>query len=382
MTCRPALSLSRQCPDAAGHDALMQWLANRADRAETDPAGLAPEIDAIRQAGLLAACLPETEGGEGLGLGAETAHDTCTLLRQLGRANLSVARLFEGHMNAVKLLHLYGGPDVWEHVAQAVGNGALLGVWGADGPHPLRGFGAGGRLRLEGEKIFASGLGLVHFAVVTLRDGNDDDGPSRLALVDVSDGARQDLSAWKASGMRATASGRFDFTGQEIDPGHLVGQPGDYMREPHFEGGIWRYCAAHLGGAEALVDLWRAALTSRGRLDNPMQLARYARAVALCHAMASLLRDTAQTVEAAAAKPQDMIDEAVAGALLARQFVEESCVQILQLAEKSLGTAAYVTGTPIDRTRRDLSMFLRQAAPDAKLLKAARLLTGAQGAPW
>ncbi|MFT8776640.1 MAG: hypothetical protein ABF893_08290 [Gluconacetobacter liquefaciens] len=382
MTGRPALSPSLQCPAPGGHDALMRWLASRADSAETDPAGLAPEIDAIRQVGLLAACLPHSEGGEGLGLGAEAAHDTCTLLRRLGHANLSIARLFEGHMNAVKLLHLYGGPDVWERVAPAIGDGALLGVWGADGPRPLRGFGAGGRLRLEGEKIFASGLGLVHFAVVTLRDGNDDDGPSRLALVDVSDSARQDLSAWKASGMRATASGRFDFTGLEIDAGHLVGQPGDYMREPYFEGGIWRYCAAHLGGAEALVDLWRDALTCRGRLDNPMQLARYARAVALCHAMASLLRDTAQTVEAVAAKPQDMIDEAVAAALLARQFVEESCVRILQLAEKSLGTASYVTGTPIERIRRDLSMFLRQATPDAKLLKAGRLLTGAQGAPW
>lgn len=360
----------------------MQWLANRADRAETDPAGLAPEMDAIRQTGLLAACLPDAAGGQGLGLGAETACDACALLRRLGQANLSVARLFEGHMNAVKLLHLYGAADLRERVALAVGNGALLGIWGADGPRPLRGFGAGGRLRLDGEKIFASGLGLVHFAVVTLRDGNDDDGPSRLALVDVSDGARQDSSAWKASGMRATASGHFDFTGLEIDADHLIGQPGDYMREPYFEGGIWRYCAAHLGGAEALVDLWRDALTSRGRLDNPMQLARYARAVALCHAMASLLRDTAQTVEAAAAKSQDMINEAVAAALLARQFVEEGCVQILQLAEKSLGTAAYVTGTPIERIRRDLSMFLRQAAPDAKLLKAGRLLTGAQGAPW
>ncbi|MBB2178995.1 acyl-CoA dehydrogenase [Gluconacetobacter tumulicola] len=288
--------------------------------------------------------------------------------------------MFEGHMNAVKLLHLYDGPGA--RVAPAVRNGALLGVWGADGARPLRGFATGGGLRLEGEKIFASGLGLVRFAIVTLRDGIADDGPDRLALVDVSDPARQDPSAWKASGMRATVSGRFDFSGLEIDAGHIIGQPGDYVREPHFEGGIWRYCAAHLGGAEALVALWRDALATRGRLDDPMQLGRYARAVSLCRAMASLLRETARTVEAATDE-REAIDAAVAAALLARQFVEEGCVEILQLAEKSLGTAAYMTGTPIERVRRDLSIFLRQAAPDAKLLKAGRLLAGASdAAPW
>ncbi|MBB2206598.1 acyl-CoA dehydrogenase [Gluconacetobacter takamatsuzukensis] len=291
--------------------------------------------------------------------------------------------MFEGHMNAVKLLHLYGTPGLRQHVGQAVRNGALLGVWGADGTHPLRCFGVGGRLWLEGEKIFASGLGLVRLAVVTLRADDADDGLSRLALVDVSDPARQDLSSWRASGMRATASGCFAFTGLELDPGHIVGRPGDYTREPFFEGGIWRYCAAHLGGAEALVDLWRDALAARGRLDDPMQLGRYARAVGLCHAMASLLRETGHTVEAAA-EDRDSIDAAVAGALLARQFVEESCVEILQLAEKSLGTAAHISGTSIERIRRDLSMFLRQAAPDAKLLQAGRLLAGAGGGgpPW
>lgn len=376
------LALSLRCHEAGEYDALMDWLTERADMAETDPAGLAPEMDALRQAGLLTACLPGTEGGEGLGLNGETALGAFELLRRLGRANLSVARLFEGHMNAVKLLHLYDGPGLRERIAPAVRNGALLGVWGADGARPLRGLATGGRLQLEGEKIFASGLGLVRFAIVTLRDGAADDGPARLALVDVSDPERQDPSAWKGSGMRATVSGRFDFSGLEIDAGHVIGHPGDYAREPHFEGGIWRYCAAHLGGAEALVALWHGALATRGRLDDPMQLGRYARAVSLCWAMASLLRETARTVEAAMGE-RETIDEAVAAALLARQFVEESCVEILQLAEKSLGTAAYVTGTAIERVRRDLSMFLRQAAPDAKLLKAGRLLLGTGGgSPW
>ena len=61
--------------------------------------------------GLLVAALPEAAGGEGVGTSPHTARDTATLLRRLGRADLSAARLFEGHVNAVKLIALHGGDD-------------------------------------------------------------------------------------------------------------------------------------------------------------------------------------------------------------------------------------------------------------------------------
>ena len=43
-------------------------------------------------------------------------------LQQVGGANLSAGRLFEGHVNAVKLLHLHGGPT------GPVAQGALYGI--------------------------------------------------------------------------------------------------------------------------------------------------------------------------------------------------------------------------------------------------------------
>lgn len=359
---------------------LMRQLSANAGPADRGSIGLASEIGALSRAGALVACLPFTAGGEGLGLDADSVVAAFELLRDMGRANLSVARLFEGHLNAAKLLHLYGGSSVAERAFAAVRDGALLGVWAADGACPLRYGRAGRHLRLDGEKIFASGLGLVRFAVVSLRAEGTDRSCPDLAIVDVSDSARQDPSAWNATGMRATVSGRFDFTGLEIDPAALIGQPGDYEREPHYEGGTWRYCAAQLGGAEALVELWRSDLAARGRLDDSMQLARYARAVSLCRAMAHLVRETGMTVETSATGGAARIDAAVADALLTQQFVEESCVEVLRLAERSLGTAGYVSGSSIERIRRDLSLFLRQAAPDAKLLRAGRLLAAA--CPW
>lgn len=361
---------------------LIRAIADRAASAESDPEGLSWEMAWLAEAGLTQACLPRAYGGESLAIDAARVEDLFSILRRLGRANLSVARLFEGHVNAVRLVDLYGAPAVQESVFGAVGQGALMGVWGADGPRPLAYERNGVGLVLNGEKLFASGLGQVGYAVVTLREAGSGEGPAELAVIDVSDPVRQDAELWTASGMRATASGRFRFDGLRIEADHRLGQAGDYQREPHFEGGVWRYCAAHLGGAEALVDLWRDALSSRGRLDDPLQLTRLGRAAALCRAMAACIRAAAQQVETCDPGSESAVEIAVADVLLARQFTEEACVEVLALAEKSLGTMAHGIGSPIERVRRDLSLFIRQAAPDAKLIRAARIMDWHWAQAW
>jgi len=353
---------------------IMATISKRADEAEAANGGLAEEFQLLQDAGLLRACLPSIQGGSDLGLTAAASERTFEILRGLGRANLSAGRLFEGHVNAVKLVQLYGSPDMRERVGKVVSEGALLGVWGADGDRPLRLLRNGDAIRLDGEKIFASGLGLVRFAVISLREQSAERQATQLALVDVTEARRQDASCWRASGMRATQSGAYDFTGLKIDDAQFLGLPGDFEREPYFEGGVWRYSAVHLGGAEALVDHWRVVLGKRGHLEDPLQITRFARATGLCRAMASLLRETACIAEAATPRDAAVVDGAVAAALLARQFTEDACVEILALAEKSLGTSAHMPG-PVERIRRDLSLFLRQAAPDAKLMKAGRLIT-------
>ena len=72
----------------------------------------------------------------------------------LGRANLSAGRIFEGHVNAIKLLDLYGSGER---------PSGLLGIWGADGPDPVRI--ENGILR--GQKLFASGADVLDHVIVT-----------------------------------------------------------------------------------------------------------------------------------------------------------------------------------------------------------------------
>lgn len=367
--------IRRRPYDFPGLETALNAIRARADRTDRDGIGLSDEIRLLAGTGLFQACLPISAGGIGLGLGQDSKTTVVALhkLRQLGRANLSVARLFEGHINAVKLIALYGRPNHWTRLFPTIRDGALVGVWGADGKKSLTFYRhPGGTLRLDGEKCFASGLGHLSHAVVTLREGAD--ALPQLAVIDVTDSTRQHRGAWQASGMKATTSGVFDFTGLIVEEDVLFGEPGDYEREPHFEGGIWRYCAAQLGGADAIVTEWRTYLMNHGRTNDPFQLMRLARATALCRAAATMLEDCALKVEAAHSGSPDQVDRAVLGSLLARQFIEETCVEVMMLAEKSLGVAAHLLSNPIERMRRDLSLYIRQSAPDAKLLKAGQIL--------
>jgi alkylation response protein AidB-like acyl-CoA dehydrogenase len=336
---------------------------------------LAPALDALRAAGVLTAVLPAPEGCA-LGTARGTARPLSDMLRALGAADLSLARLVEGHVNAALLVETHGAPATRAAMRDAVRSGALLGVWGADGPAPLtvRTL-PDGRLRLQGAKRFASGLGHVATALVTAREGAD--GPQRMLLMPADDPARHRPGDWTASALRATRSGGFDASGLTLPPEAAIGGPGDLAVEPWFEGGVWRYCAAHVGGAEGLIARWTALLERMGRLSDPVQRDRLGRATAEAVAARAVVEAAAEAVEGAseAGGDREAVARAVAHALFAREAVEAACARILALSERALGMAAQDAAGDVDGHRRDLSLFLRQAAPDAKLDRALAVST-------
>jgi hypothetical protein len=79
------------------------------------------------------------------------------------------------------------------------------------------------------------------------------------------------------------------------------------------------------------------------------------------------MADAVEAVEGGEAKE---IERVVSRGLLVREAVEMLCTEILSLCERALGMAAHDERLPIDAMRRDLSLFLRQAGPDAKLDRA------------
>ncbi|MCA0961827.1 acyl-CoA dehydrogenase family protein [Salipiger bermudensis] len=298
--------------------------------------------------------------------GPEQIRAQATLLRRIGRASLSVGRLAEGHMNALKLVTLYGTPEqVQRHISNAR-NGAIYGVWGADAAPPVTvSAELDGRLRLAGGKRFASGLGTVSHAVVTAQyvDG------LRLALAEVTHPERADASAWDTSGMRATASGSYDFNGLTAE---ALGAADAYLREPHFQGGVWRYAAVQTGGLEALAEEVRRAVSATAS-PGEAQLHRLARIAGLAHRARLMVEDAALRVETPGAGP-----EAVALSLAAREEVEQACLDGIALADRALGTRSFAKGQRAELVRRDLGFFLRQADLDGKLRQVGAALCAAK----
>lgn len=262
-------------------DAALASIAAQAVEADAGRRGLAEDMAQLGASGVL-----------DLLAGTSDPVWQATLLRRIGRASLSVGRLAEGHMNALRLVAIYGLPEQVRRHTRTAKAGAVYGVWGADATPPVTvARETGGRLYLKGGKRFASGLGTVSHAVITAQG---EDG-LRLAIAEVGglgDG-RADASAWEVSGMRATASGTYDFEGVTAE---ALGGAGDYLREPYFQGGVWRYAAVQTGGLEALAEEVRRAVCGFDPASEA-QLHRVARIAALAHRARLMVEDAARQVE-------------------------------------------------------------------------------------
>ena len=340
--------------------------AERAADLDHDGAFPSEDVAALRTLGLLAAPLPPDEGGCGLGTAPEGARPLLRVFGRIGHGNLALGRLYEGHVNALKLIFRYGGETQRALFAREARAGKLFGVWNteaaADGVtlHPA----ADGRWQLAGRKIHASGAGFVERPLITARVA---DGAVRMVVPALTRGERADLAGWMAHGMRASATGTLDFTGQLVEPAELVGAPGDYLRQPLFSGGAWRFAAVQLGGIERLLDELRRHLVQSGRDGDPYQLARVGQA-AMAAETARLWLDRAAVL---AETPTTDPETAVAYVNLARLAVERAGLDLLELAQRSIGLAGFLWTHPLERVSRDLATYLRQPAPDRALAQAA-----------
>ena len=352
--------------------------ASAAMAAERDEDGAFPdeEFRRLAKSGLLAAPLPRHRGGLGLGTEPGGMGPLLRLLETLGWGSLPVARLYEGHANALVLIETFGSPEqIARFAADARDRGHRFAVWNTEGPDgvtlvPL----AGGRFRLHGAKIFASGAGHVERPLLTaaLPDG----GWQMLVLPTerLDPAPRIDRSWWRPLGMRASASYRIEFSGIEVGQDDLVGAPGDYYRQPWFVAGAIRFAAAQLGGAAALLDAARADLGRRRRVGDPFQQTRFGEAAVALEGGRLWLRGAAALADRSplgGAPPGDVADDEMAAyANLTRSAVERACLDVLERVERGVGSRGMLRPHPVERIGRDLTTYLRQPAPDAALAAA------------
>ncbi|PNY79518.1 acyl-CoA dehydrogenase family protein [Deinococcus koreensis] len=358
----------------------LETIEAEADARGADGAFPAASFAALRDAGLLTVTLPPPDGGDGL-----AGPGLLELLRSVGRASLSVGRVYEGHLNALELIARYGTPEQRTQAAQDAGHGELFGVWNTEeAPGVALVSRPDGGWTLSGAKAFTSGAGFVGRALVPaeLPGGQ---GRTMVLLRGPVPPERFDPAFWTPLGMRATLSLRADLTGLPVEPGDLIGPPGAYYAQPEFGGGALRFLAVQLGGADALLEAGCSALRQIGRAGDDVQRLRFAElAAGLEAAWQTVLQGGRLLAQSRLAhlqrEPSQGSEATLAYIHLARMVTEDACLRCAEGIERAVGARGLLQ-PGITRRLLDLRMYLRQPAPDAARLALGRHVLEGPGWP-
>lgn len=321
-----------------------------------------------RLAAAEALALPAPAPVSGTGRRSSFAEEWDTL-RAVARADGSVGRIYDGHLNGVERVSVAAPEPLRSRELEAVAAGELLlGVWGAD---PVPGEGEPARLTrdgagVEGVKTFCSGVGGVERALVLVRGADGAPGPPHLAYVDLTRGGHElDRGWYKSAGMRASESHRVVFDGTPVLA--ALGGPGEISREPYFGRDAVRTAVSWAGIADRAVDSALATLAAKsgGDPDDIVSLTA-GRLLAMQGTMDRWIEHAAHTADADPEAPFAELS------IRLRSQVADACRGLLDEAARATGSRPFAVADPLDRARRDLEVFLLQHRLEPLLARAGR----------
>ncbi|WP_152476878.1 acyl-CoA dehydrogenase [Nocardiopsis salina] len=303
-------------------------------RSPADPAGSGATLAALRR--------ELHDGGLDLPLpgGGNTWKRWQALIR-LAREDLSLARLAEGHTDAVAILAELG--------SHPPASGELWGVWAAHPPgHRLAARRLGGEWVLDGRKAFCSGAYSCTHALVT---AEPTPGERRLFAV-ANEGTVVERDTWAAAGMAASETLTLVFHGV---PAVQVGAADAYTARPGFHHGGAGVAACWYGGALGVAE--PLASRARGRSPDTHTLAHFGTVVRDLRRAEDVLCRAAHGIDA---DPRDTEGSADERALLVRSAVAATCSSVLETCAESLGPGPFAFDPRYTRAAQDLSVYVRQ----------------------
>lgn len=340
--------------DPVVFDRALEEIAAGAQERDSDPGFPSEAFSALDKAGALSF----TFSGDGRRLAAYAQE--WDAVRAVARSDGSVGRIFDGHLNGVERLALLA-PD---ELRAALREGMLLGVWGAD-PRPAEGepatlYEEAGRFVLSGSKTFCSGAGGVDRALVMVR--TEAEGPPALVYVDPAVSAGIDRTWFAASGLRSSESHMVTF--HETPVITVLGEPGELARNPWFSRDAIRTAASWAGMADLAAE--RALDVLAPRADDDLA------ALAAGRILTSRARIDLWIEKAARIAGEDASGPAIEFSIELRDEISGAAHAILDEAARACGSHPFATGDPLDRARRDLTLFLLQHRLDPLVARMGR----------
>ena len=329
------------------------------------------DLERLGKIGLTVAPLPVEEGGLGLGTEPGTQKTLLRLLTSVGGADLALGRIYEGHVNALLLVQRYGTKAQVSRMAQDVHAGMISGVWNTGLPELLKLLPVGPDYKFAGEKTFATGAAFVQRPIVTAEipgRGWQMTMPHMETL-----GVSIDRSFWHPFGMESSESYGVTFTGGLVRAEELIGNPGDFYRDPEFRGGAVRFVAVQAGAVLRLHAMFAEWLDENRRGEDPYQVARLGRVAIAAQEAAMWVEKTASMLEETSSAPDHFSTERLVDcANMARTAMERIATSVMQEVIVGVGARGLLQPARFERVIRDLTMYLRQPAPDQVLASVGR----------
>jgi alkylation response protein AidB-like acyl-CoA dehydrogenase len=361
--------------------------AARADRYDREASFPSEDFADLFGAGLLGAAVPRLHGGHGLGPDAGL-FTLWMITKELAKADMALARCWEGHVNSQMLLSGLGDDRQKDRWFQGiVERGEVWAAWSGEPQARIPGqsarFGTvvrqtGGGYIVDGTKVFATSAGSARWAILLVnlhgpggaRHSQAADGLLLLAC-DLTDPSVQfDDSWWDPIGMRGTVSYLVRFDHTFIPDENRIGEPGQYLREGWQSRFSPHYGATFLGGAERAYEYALDYIRAQNKADDPYVQHRVATMSLNLENAHLWLRRVADLWAAERAA------EARSASTRARYLLQAWATETVQHALHACGARGLIRPSPLERIFRDLSFYVLHDNSDQVLATIGREALG------
>jgi hypothetical protein len=283
------------------------------------------------------------------------------VLAEVAAHDLSLAKLFEGHTDALAILA--------ETAAAPAPGGARWGTWCAEPPDArvtmtITPSGP----RLNGTKAWCSGAASVTHALLSC--WNTAGEPCLAAVSMDQEGVTVTGDGWHAVGMAASGSVDVRFGNAVATP---VGTPGIYVRRPGFWQGGAGIAACWFGGALGIARMTRQ---QSGKSPDAHRLAHLGAIDVALTGAAAVLRESAAWID------EHPRGDAHRVALRARLVIEAAADEVVRHAGRCVGAGPLCRNPRFARGMADLPVFMRQSHAERDLASLGLQVLEAEVSPW